>query len=64
MKKTVLAMLAGAALAATPAFAQFEGELSMKLTMRDGSGTGKAYVSKAGARSEIDIQTFRRCRSG
>ena len=57
MKKTVLAILAGAALAAAPAFAQFEGELSMKLTMKDGSGTGKAYVSKAGARSELDIQT-------
>jgi hypothetical protein len=56
MKKTILAMLAGAALAATPALAQFEGELSMKLTMRDGSGTGKAYVSRAGARSELDIQ--------
>jgi hypothetical protein len=57
MKKSVLAILAGAALAATPAFAQFEGELSMKLTMREGNGTGKAFVSKAGARSELDIQT-------
>jgi hypothetical protein len=59
MKKTVLAILSGAVLAAAPAFAQFEGELSMKLTMREGSGTGKAYVSKAGARSELDIQTSR-----
>src|SRR5512140_1716623 len=57
MKKTVLAVLAGAALAAAPAFAQFEGEISMKLTMREGSGTGRAYVSQAGARSELDIQT-------
>jgi Spy/CpxP family protein refolding chaperone len=57
MKKTVLAILAGAALAATPAFAQFEGELSMKMTMREGSGTGKAWVSSAGTRSELDIQT-------
>ncbi len=57
MKKTILAALAGAVLAATPAFAQFEGEITMKLTMREGSGTGKAYVSKAGARSELDIQT-------
>jgi hypothetical protein len=57
MKKTVLAMLAGAVLAATPALAQFEGELAMKLTMREGSGTGKAFISKAGARSELDIQT-------
>lgn len=57
MKKTVLAILAGAALAAAPAFAQFEGELSMKMTMREGSGTGRAFVSAAGTRSELDIQT-------
>ncbi|MEO8054226.1 MAG: DUF4412 domain-containing protein, partial [Acidobacteriota bacterium] len=57
MKKTVLAILAGAALAAAPAFAQFEGELTMKLTMREGNGTGRTYVSSAGARSELDIQT-------
>jgi hypothetical protein len=56
MKKTVLAMIAGAALAATPAFAQFEGEITMKMTMREGSGTGKAYISKVGARSELDLQ--------
>ena len=56
MKKTILAALAGAVLAATPAFAQFEGEITMKLTMREGSGTGHAYISKAGARSELDIQ--------
>ncbi len=56
MKKTVLAMLAGAALAAAPAFAQFEGEITMKMTMREGSGTGKNYISKAGVRSELDIQ--------
>ena len=29
----------------------------MKITMREGSGTGKAYVSRAGTRSELDIQT-------
>ena len=51
MKKTILAALAGAVLAATPVLAQFEGEATMKLTMREGSGTGKAYVSKAGTRS-------------
>jgi hypothetical protein len=56
MKKTVLAMLAGVALAAAPAFAQFEGEITMKMTMREGSGTGKNYISKAGVRSELDIQ--------
>ena len=56
MKKTVLAMLAGAALVAAPAFAQFEGEIGMKMTMREGQGTGKTYVSKIGSRSEIDMQ--------
>lgn len=56
MKKTLLAILAGAALAAAPAFAQFEGELTMKMTMREGSGTGKNYISKAGVRSELDLQ--------
>lgn len=59
MKKTILAALAGAVLAATPALAQFEGEATMKLTMREGSGTGKAYVSKVGTRSELEIQTSR-----
>jgi hypothetical protein len=59
MKKTVLAVLAGAVLAATPALAQFEGEITMKMTMREGSGTGKAYVSRAGARSELDMQAGR-----
>ena len=57
MKKTVLAMLAGAVLVAAPAVAQFEGELTMKLTMKEGNGTGRTYVSNAGARSELDIQT-------
>jgi hypothetical protein len=56
MKKTVLAMLAGAALVATPVFAQFEGEITMKMTMREGAGTGKNFISKAGVRSELDIQ--------
>lgn len=56
MKKTVLAMLAGAALAATPALAQFEGELTMKMTIREGTGAGKAWVSKVGARTEIELQ--------
>jgi len=60
MKKTVLAVLAGAALAAAPAFAQFEGELTMKMTMREGSGTGKNYISKAGVRSELTSRA--RCR--
>jgi Spy/CpxP family protein refolding chaperone len=57
MKKTALAMLAAAALAATPAAAQFEGELTMKFTTREGIGTGRAYVSRVGARSELDIKS-------
>jgi hypothetical protein len=59
MKKTVLTILAGAALAAAPAYAQFEGEITMKMTMREGTGMGKAYLSKAGVRSELDIQGAR-----
>ena len=56
MKKTVLALLAGFALAAPAALAQFEGEINMKITMREGNGTGKAYISKVGARTELDLQ--------
>ena len=59
MKKTILAALAGAVLAATPALAQFEGEATMKLTVREGSGDREGLVSKAGSRSELDIQTAR-----
>jgi hypothetical protein len=59
MKKSVLVTLVGTVLVAAPARAQFEGELTMKLTMQEGTGTGKAFVSKAGARSELDIQSAR-----
>ncbi len=59
MKKTALVVLAGAVLAATPALAQFEGEVTFKMTMREGGGTGKAYVSKVGARSELELQAAR-----
>lgn len=59
MKRFVLTMLAGAVLASTPVLAQFEGELDMKMTMHEGHGTGRIYVSKAGARSELDLQTAR-----
>ncbi len=57
MKKTVLAMLAGAALAAAPAIAQFEGEVDMKITTQGMSGLGKMYVSRVGARSTMDLKT-------
>lgn len=58
MKKTVLAMLAGAALAAAPAFAQFEGEIDMRITAPGGTnGTGKVFVSKTGSRTEMNMQT-------
>jgi len=60
MKKTVLAMLAGAALAAAPALAQFEGEIDMKITAPGGTtGNGRMFVSKIGARTELDMQTQR-----
>lgn len=57
MKKTVLAVLAGAALAAAPAVAQFEGEIDMKITSPGMSGLGKMYVSRVGARNVIDLQS-------
>ena len=57
MKKTVLAMLAGAALAATPAFAQFEGEIAMKITMRDGCRDGQGLCLEGRLPLEIDLQT-------
>jgi hypothetical protein len=59
MKRNLFAILAGAVLVAAPALAQFEGEITMKMTMREGAGTGKNYLSKAGVRSELDIQTSR-----
>lgn len=39
------------------AHAQFEGELQTKITTRDGSGVSKLYLSKLGARNEIDIRS-------
>ena len=60
MKKTLLAALAGAALAATPALAQFEGEIDMKMTVQGGAtGNGRVLVSKTGARTELDLQAQR-----
>jgi hypothetical protein len=57
MKRVLLNVLAGAALAAAPAFAQFEGEIDMKITSPGMSGLGKMYVSKVGARTTMDLQT-------
>ena len=37
--------------------AQFEGEIHTKITTRDGSGLSKTYLSKLGARNELDIQS-------
>jgi len=57
MKRVLLNVLAGAALAASPALAQFEGEVDMKITSQGMAGTGRAFVSKAGSRTEIDLQS-------
>lgn len=59
MKRVLLNVLAGAALAAAPALAQFEGEVDMKITSQGMTGTGKAFVSRAGSRTEIDMQSER-----
>jgi uncharacterized protein DUF4412 len=56
MKRVLLNVLAGVALAAAPAFAQFEGEIDMKITSPGMSGMGKMYVSKVGYRSTMDLQ--------
>lgn len=45
------------ALLPVSAFAQFEGIVEMKMAAKDGSGTGKTYVSKVGSRSEIALQS-------
>jgi hypothetical protein len=57
MKRVVSSILAAAALAAAPAFAQFEGQIDMKITGQGMTGTGKVFVSKAGSRTEMDMQT-------
>jgi len=57
MKRVLLSVLAGAALAAAPAFAQFEGQIDMKIGGQGMTGTGRLFVSKAGSRSEMDMQT-------
>jgi hypothetical protein len=57
MKKVLLNALAGVVLTAAPAFAQFEGEIDMKITGQGMTGMGKLFVSKVGSRSEMDMQT-------
>ena len=60
MKRVFLNVLAGAALAAAPALAQFEGQIDMKITAQGGvSGTGKVFVSKVGSRTEMDMESAR-----
>jgi hypothetical protein len=60
MRRVVLSVLAGAVLAAAPAFAQFEGEIDMKIAGQGGmTGTGKVFVSKVGSRTEMDMETAR-----
>ena len=43
-------------LVSATALAQFEGVVDMKMTMREGRGTGRAYISKAATRSEIEMK--------
>jgi len=58
MKRVLLNVLAGAALAAAPSFAQFEGEIDTKITGQGGFlATQKLFVSKTGMRSEMDMET-------
>jgi hypothetical protein len=60
MKRVVWGVLAGAVLAAAPAFAQFEGQIDMKITGQNGlAGAGKVFVSKTGTRTEMDMETPR-----
>ena len=60
MKRVVLNAFAGAVLAAAPAFAQFEGQIDMKITAQGGVvGRGKVFVSKLGSRTEMDMETAR-----
>lgn len=60
MKRTLLTILASASLTAGSAFAQFEGQIDMKITAQGGvTGTGKVFVSRAGSRTEMDMETAR-----
>src|SRR5664280_1636285 len=60
MKRILLTILATASLTAGSAFAQFEGQIDMKITAQGGvTGTGKVFVSRAGSRTEMDMETAR-----
>lgn len=60
MKRTLLTILATASLTAGSAFAQFEGQIDMKITAQGGvTGTGKVFVSKVGSRTEMDMEAAR-----
>jgi Domain of unknown function (DUF4412) len=60
MMRVVWSVFACAAVAATPVFAQFEGQIDMKITARGGvTGAGKVFAAKAGTRTEMDIGTGR-----
>ncbi len=60
MKGVVKSMFVAAALAAAPAFSQFEGQIDMKITGQEGmTGTGKVFVSKVGSRTEMDLESAR-----
>jgi hypothetical protein len=56
-KTALLATTLTTTLFALPAFAEFEGEVEMKMTGRSASGTMKLSVSGAGMRNEMSIQT-------
>jgi hypothetical protein len=60
MKRILLTILATASLTAGSAFAQFEGQIDMKITGQGGmTGTGKVFVSKVGSRTEMDMESAR-----
>ncbi|MCM3877359.1 MAG: DUF4412 domain-containing protein [Thermoanaerobaculia bacterium] len=60
MKRILLTILATASLTAGSAFAQFEGQIDMKITAQGGvNGTGKVFVSKVGSRTEMDLESAR-----
>jgi hypothetical protein len=60
MMRILLTILATASLTAGSAFAQFEGQIDMKITGQGGmTGTGKVFVSKVGSRTEMDMEAAR-----
>jgi hypothetical protein len=55
MRKSVLTIAVVVSLASS-AFAQFEGVIDMKMSSKQGGGTVKTYVGKAGVRSEMRME--------